>query len=276
MCRRKSNPSPRPSLAPSIRPGHVGHGVGGVPGHHHAQVGDQRGERVVRDLGAGPGDGGDQGGLAGAGEADQPDVGHHLELEGDRTGLALLAQQGETGRLAGRRGQRGVAEPASAPLGDDQFRLRAGQVGQHLAGRGVADHRAVRHAEHDVLAAAAVGMVPPAGLPVRGPAVGLPVVVDQRGQLGIDPQDHRAAVTAVAAVRAAQRLELLPVHRGAAVASVAAVHMQRDLVDKARDRHGWCTPFPGGTRRRVARMTGHPPRRVKIRPRRKPQPLGSR
>jgi hypothetical protein len=38
------------------------------------------------------------------------------------------------------------------------------------------------------------------------------VVVEQRGDVRVDGQDHVAAAAAVAAVRAAERLELLPVH----------------------------------------------------------------
>ncbi len=67
----------------------------------------------------------------------------------------------------------------------------------------------------------------------------LAVVVDQRGQPVINPKDHRATVPAVAAVRAAERFELLTMNGGAAVAAVAAVHVQRDVVDEGRDSHGW-------------------------------------
>ena len=45
---------PRPSLAPSIRPGDVGHDeLGAVVEAHDAEVGLERGERVVGDLGLG-------------------------------------------------------------------------------------------------------------------------------------------------------------------------------------------------------------------------------
>ena len=47
-------------------------------------------------------------------------------------------------------------------------------------------------------------------------------------------QDHVAAAAAVAAVRAAQRLELLPADGGAAVPAVARLHPQRDLVGELR------------------------------------------
>ncbi|CAM5230851.1 hypothetical protein SFUMM280S_02841 [Streptomyces fumanus] len=49
-CRRNSRPRPRPWLAPGIEAGHVGDGVDGGPGGDDAQVGHQRGGRVVGDL----------------------------------------------------------------------------------------------------------------------------------------------------------------------------------------------------------------------------------
>jgi len=70
--------------------------------------------------------------------------------------------------------------------------------------------------------------------------VRLVVVVDQRGHVGVDTQHDVAAVSAVAAVRAAERLELLPVHGGDPVAAVAGGDVQRHAVDERGDRHAAC------------------------------------
>ena len=53
----------------------------------------------------------------------------------------------------------------------------------------------------------------------------------------IDAKDHRAAIAAITAVGTAERLELLTMDGGAAIAAVAAVHVQGDLIHKGRDRH---------------------------------------
>src|SRR5665647_3943988 len=78
--------------------GHVGDGEPGGTGLHDAEIGHQRGERVVRDLGPGRRHRRDQARLAGAGEADQRDVRDRLELE-DHIGVlprfALLGEPGE-------------------------------------------------------------------------------------------------------------------------------------------------------------------------------------
>jgi hypothetical protein len=60
------------------------------------------------------------------------------------------------------------------------------------------------------------------------------VEVEQRGRARVHHQDHVAAAAAVAAVGAAERLELLPVDRGAAVSAVARLHLQRDPVGELR------------------------------------------
>ena len=98
--------------------GHVGDHEGGLAGGDDAEVGDQGGERVVGDLGPGPRHRRDQGGLAGAREADQADVGDDLQLEAYDELVAGLTQQREAGRLALRRGEGGVAEATASAGGD--------------------------------------------------------------------------------------------------------------------------------------------------------------
>jgi hypothetical protein len=58
------------------------------------------------------------------------------------------------------------------------------------------------------------------------------VEVEQRVLLGVDDQRDAAAVPAVAAVGAAERLELLPADRDAAVPAVTCLQVQHDPVDE--------------------------------------------
>ena len=59
------------------------------------------------------------------------------------------------------------------------------------------------------------------------------VVAEQRGDLRVGDEHDVAAVAAVAAVGAGERLELLAAHRDAAVAAVTGAQEQRHLVDEA-------------------------------------------
>ena len=219
---------------------HVGHDELDVTGFDHAEVRDQRGERVVGDLRPGRGHRRDQGGLAGAGEADQPDIGHRLQLEDEAALLPRLALEREPGRLAPRAREGRVPEAAPAARGGHEAGADAEQVGQHLAAGGL-DLGPVRHRDDQVgtVGAGAVGAL---ALPaVGGPADRAAVEVEQGGRTRVHLQDHVAAAPAVAPVRAAQRLELLPVNRGAAVSAVAGLHPQRDPVGELR--HGVQLPL---------------------------------
>jgi hypothetical protein len=151
-----------------------------------------------------------------------------------------LTEQREAGRLTAGGGQRGVAEAAAAALARDEGGALAGQAGEDVPGL-VEDDGAVRDGEHEVLAVLAGPVVTGAGLAVRGLAVGVVVVVQQRGHGLLDDEDDIAATPAVAPVGAAQRLELLTVHGGHAVASVTRGDMQLDAVHEGR--HGGASRY---------------------------------
>ena len=69
---------------------------------------------------------------------------------------------------------------------------------------------------------------------VLGPPVRVVVVVEERRRLRVDGEDHRAPATAVAAVRPAERLELLAAHRRHPVAAAAGGDVEDDAVDEGR------------------------------------------
>ena len=123
--------------------------------------------------------------LPALGKADQRDVGDRLELEDDVLVVAGLAEQGEPGGLAARRGERGVAEPTATACGGDVLGADADEVGEHCAVGGL-DDGAVRDAEHQVAAVGAGRWSPIAGPAGRGVPVGRVVVVEQRGDAGVD------------------------------------------------------------------------------------------
>ncbi len=147
--------------------------------------------------------------------------------------LPLLALEREPGRLAAGAREGGVAQAAPAAGGGHEPGADTNQVGQHLAVGGL-DLGPVRHRDDQVRAVGpgAVGALP---LPtIAGPAHRATVEVQQGGRTRVHLEDHVAATTAVSAIRAAQRLELLPVNRGAAVSTVARLHLQRDPVGELR------------------------------------------
>ena len=237
MCRRNSRPRPLPWLAPGISPGTSAMVKTSDAGGDHAQVRLQRGERVVGDLRPGRGQHGHQRGLAGAGEADQADVGDRLQLQHDVGGIARLAEQREPGGLARAGGQRGVAQAAAAAAGGDvaSHPVRPDRPARTPS----SDSTTVpgRHPQFQALAVGAVLVVTLPGPAVAGLGVRPEVEVQQRVHVVVDDQRHVAAVAAVTAVRAAQRLELLPMDRGAPVAAVAGLQVQDSAVDEPGHGH---------------------------------------
>jgi hypothetical protein len=133
------------------------------------------------------------------------------------------------------RGERGVPEPAAGGRGGDVLGADAHEVREH-GPVGRLDDRAVGDAEHQVRARGARAVVAHALRAGRRVPVGRVVVVEQRRDLRVDLDDHRAAVATVAPVGPGQRLELLPVDGRTTVPTVTAGRMQHDPVDECH--HG--------------------------------------
>ncbi len=166
--------------------GHVSHGEPLFAGHHHAEVRNQRGERVVGDLGPSRAQDGDQAGFACRRVADEGDVGQGLELQDDVERVAGVAEQGESGSLTSPRGQRMVAQASAHRRRATTTGLPRGhQVGDDLAVDAL-DHGAGRNRKDQVAAVGAVALITAAGLTVLGLAVRAVVVVQQGGRLRVD------------------------------------------------------------------------------------------
>ena len=221
---------------PLDQPGHIGDGERDITRPDDTKVRHQRGERVVGNLGPSPAQGGDQRRLACAREADQTDVGNNLEFQPDDQVFAGLTKQGEPGCLALGTRQRRVAQPATPALGDHHLSACADHVGQHLPAL-VGHDRPVRDRQNQVVAMRTIAVAASAMAAVLGSAYAAKVVVDQRGHIRIDPQDHRSTWAAVAAIRPTQRFELLAVHRRDAVATAPGDDLERHLVHEGRNGH---------------------------------------
>ena len=208
--------------------GHVG-GDEGLAARcaRDAEVGDERGEGVVGDLGARGADARDDGALPHRRHANEGGVGHELHLELDPVLAGRLALLGKRRGAAHRGDKVDVAAAAGASRRHDDALAGTGEVGDVVGGRlrlGVelADDRAHGDAQHEVGAVAAVAT---RALPVRaalGAEVVLVAVVDERRELRVGLDDDAAAATAVAAVGTALGNECLAAEGHAAGAAVAA------------------------------------------------------
>ena len=127
----------------------------GVDGHD-AEVRDERRERVVGDLRARARDRADERALADVGEAEQADVGHHLELEPQVLLLPGFAGLGAARRAVVRRREVDVAAPAAAAARDDDALARGVDVEEELVRLHVEPLRADRHVDDEIAPALAV------------------------------------------------------------------------------------------------------------------------
>ena len=210
-------------------------GLAAVVEPHHTQVGLERREGVVRDLGLGGRDAGDERGLAHVREADERHVGHQLQLQAQPALLAVLALLGEAGCPAAVGQEPGVALAALATRGAQPAVAVVQQIGEHLAVLGL-DDGADGHLHDGVVAAGTVLLLAGAVCPAVGLAVGVVTERQQRRHVAIRHEPDVAAVAAVAAVGAAPVDVRLAPERHAAGATIAALDVEATLVHEVRHR----------------------------------------
>ena len=227
---------PRAEAVPGMRAldesGDVGQDEARVVHSHDAQVRHERREGIVRDPGACGGDGTDERRLPDVGEAEQPRVGEHPELEPQ---LALLRRRGGLG--APRRpvgGCREVTVAASSPAapGDDRALARGPQIGELLARAGVVHERPGGDPQHEIASPRPVLILAAPVLPaLRAQQLGIGQV-EERAQPLIDEEDDVAPVAPVATARSAAGHVLLAPEARAAPAALPALNADAHLVDE--------------------------------------------
>ena len=202
-------------------------------GAHDAEVRRERRERVVGDLRACRGHRADERALAGVRHAEETDVGEDPELEA-QPALLALAPGRELARRAVRAGlEVQIAETAGATLCDQRPLAVGREIGDGLAGVGVGDHRADRHAQHDVLGSVSVLICAATVLAALRAVDACVAIVDQRVDVAVGDRPDAAAASAVATVGPASGHELLPPEARGAIAAVAGDDLDHGLVDES-------------------------------------------
>ena len=189
---------------------------------------------IVRDLGRGSRDSGEDRRLARVRQADEPDVGDQPELESEPALGARLTLLGMLRRLVGRGLEMRVAEPAATAAGDHRALADRDQVRDERAGLVVVDRRTGRNVEDQVVPGPTVpSRLRPAA--TRGRAEVMPMIEVAQGRLaGVDPKVDRSSATAVAAVGAAARnMRLLSEGRGP-VTTIAGADPDLHAVEEHR------------------------------------------
>ena len=211
---------------------------------HDAQIGFERGEGIVGDLGFGGGNSREQRTLARIGKAHQSHVGQHLQFENESPFVALFARLGVARRLVGGAFEMPVAETSAAAMQQHQPFSVGGNLPHRLDGfRAVLlrddpfRNRTQRHGNHDVLGVLARRTGARTALAVLGELVTLVFEVDQGPVLAVALQDDTAALAAVAAVGTAESHEFLAAEMRRAGSAVTRTGEYLYVIYKIRSCH---------------------------------------
>ena len=217
----------------------IGHHKGDALIHiNDPQVGEEGGKMVVGNLGPGIGCHREQGGLSHVGEAHKAHICQKLQLQNHIPALPRQTHLGKAGHLPGGGGKVFIAPAATAATRQNKV-LVPRHVHNDLLRLRVPDHRSPGNLNYQIfspLPSAAGALSIAAG----GRSI-LPFVpeVHQRGQIVVDPEDHAAAVAAIAPIWAACRHIFLPVKRHRAVAALSGGDGNPDLIYKHRSASLW-------------------------------------
>ena len=198
----------------------------------HAEIGLERGEGVVGDLGPRGGDARDECGLAGVGIANQAHVGQQLEFEAIEALLAGVAQFVLAGSLVDGGGEVLVAASAASALGDDDLLVGLGKVVNQLAGFLVVKAGAYGNLQNDRFGVLAGAVRAHAVFAVPRLVFRIVAEVNQRIVALRRDHDDVAAMAAVAARGTAARNEFLAPEGHAAIAAVTGLDANFCLINK--------------------------------------------
>ena len=216
--------------------GHIGNDERPVPRQSHdPEVRNQRGERVVGDLGARCRDPRDHGRLAGIRKPHQPHVGEQLEVEPQVLLFTRKARLRLARRPVGRRGEPRVAPSAVPALGDHDLLAVIGHVRdlhELTIVPSLVHDRADGNVQGHIRAALAGPQRTLALLTLAGREQPLEPEVQQRIQVGAGDDEDRAAAAAVPAIGTPARYELLAPEAHRSRAAVAGLYANVDFVDK--------------------------------------------
>ena len=200
-----------------------------------AEVGHERGERIVRDLRARARQRREERRFSGVRHARETDICEELQLEIDLAPLALAAVLGDARRAARARREARVALSADATARDDELLAGSHEVGDRRIRRAV-DHDRSRWQEKDPVRTGSPGALPPrAGLAGLGPGLVRETEISEGAELWVHAEHDVATLSAVAAIGSASRDVGLAAERDHATSAVAALDHEPRAIEEHLD-----------------------------------------
>ena len=215
-----------------------------VPHLDNAQIGFERSEGVVGNLGFGGRHHRQQRTLSGIREPDKAHVGQHLQFEDKGTLVTLFARLGVTRRLIRRALEVPVAQTSTAALEQNQTLAILGHLTDILVRdrtilmlHDTARNRTQRHRNDYIACILSRRACAVAAFAILGKLVTLVFEVYERPILAVALKHYAAALAAVAAVGAAEGDELLTPEVARAGPAVARTGKYLHVIDKIRSCH---------------------------------------
>ena len=188
---------------------------------NNPQIGIQSRKMVIGDLRVGVGGDGKQGGFTHVWKAHQTHVRQKLQLQNHVPLLSLKTGFGKPGNLTGGGGVMGIAPAAPSALGKNEI-LAGGHVHNDLIRFGVPHDGAPGNLDDQVFAPFARHFSTLTADAGGGLVLALVAEIQKSGQVVVDPENDAAAMSAVAAVRAAGGHIFFPVERHRSIAAPSA------------------------------------------------------
>mmetsp|Transcript_20978 Transcript_20978/g.80913 ORF Transcript_20978/g.80913 Transcript_20978/m.80913 type:complete len:338 (-) Transcript_20978:524-1537(-) len=199
---------------------------------HDTEVGVQRRERVIGNLGLGVRDRRDQRRLAGVGLPQQAYIGQHAQFEAHLLDFARPARRLLPRRAVGRGLEMQVAKAAIAALAQQDALARLQQLADHCLGFEVGDDGADGHAQDDIVRRCAEAVGAATGLAIARLVAARIAVVDQRVEVAVGLGPDAAAFAAITAVWPAKGNEFLAAKARAARAAVTGGDIDGGFVNE--------------------------------------------
>ena len=189
---------------------------------NHAQIGMQRGKRIIRHFRACGGYSANQRGFARVGHAQQPHICQHFQFQQQSACFAFLARGELLGRAVHRRFEMDIAQAAFATFCHAHALPVVGEIGNDFIGVHIANQRANGHAQFNVVCACAVAIGAMPFFAIFGLIAFHKAVFHQRVHIFIGNGKHAAAASAIAAIGPAAWHKFFTTETGCAVASASA------------------------------------------------------
>ncbi len=186
-----------------------------------SEIGNPRGERIVRHPGFASGEGTEEGGFSCVGKPHQRHIGQQFQLQPQDSFLSRFSGLGDPRGLPGGGGKPGVSPPPPSSPGHPKAVAGLEDLPELLPGEVVVHHGSQGYADLEVFPGAALPPIGSSGATVLRVKLPFIVEIQQCFESGIPHQIDVPSVPAISPIRAPARAKLFPQEMDHPLSSIA-------------------------------------------------------